>query len=83
MRKVTTSQLDTTNGKKSLILYKPVAYYRFTMECIQYIVMIHLSEQVRLIELETEQAHSVYKILTGYSQKLWTAYLFTKSKDIF
>ena len=38
-----------------LILNKPVAQYPFTMACVQYVVMIHLSEQVRLIELETEE----------------------------
>ena len=38
-----------------LILYKAVAYYEFTMACIQFVFMIYLSEQVRLIELETEQ----------------------------
>ena len=37
-----------------LILYKPVALCQFTMACIQYVVMIHLSEQVGLIEFGTE-----------------------------
>ena len=45
-----------TNYYKSLlsvILYKHVAYHQFTIACIQYVVMIHLSEQDRLIELES------------------------------
>ena len=37
----------------SVILYKHVAYHQFTIACIQYVVMIHLSEQDRLIELES------------------------------
>ena len=36
---------------KKLILYKPVALHLFIMACIQCVVMIHLSEQVRQIEL--------------------------------
>ena len=60
------------------ILYQPVAFYLFTLTFIQYVVMIYLSEQVRLIELETEQLKSVYKSFTGNCQKSWTAYLFTK-----
>ena len=45
-----------TNYYKSLlsvILYKHVAYHQFTIACIQYVVLIHLSEQGRLIELES------------------------------
>ena len=45
-----------TNYYKSLlsvILYKHVAYHQFTIACIQYAVLIHLSEQDRLIELES------------------------------
>ena len=38
-----------------ITLYKPVAKYQFTMSCIQYVVVIHLSEKARPIELETEQ----------------------------
>ena len=38
--------------------------------------MVHLSEQVRLIKLETKQVKSVYKTFTGNSQKSWTACLF-------
>ena len=48
------------------------------MACIEYVVMIYLSEQVRLIKLETKQVKSVYMTYTGNSQKSWTAYLFTK-----
>ena len=33
-----------------LTLYKPVAKYQFSMSCVQYVVMIHLSEQVILFE---------------------------------
>ena len=44
-----------TKSHRVIILYKPVAKYQFTMSCIQYVVVIHLSEQATLIELETEQ----------------------------
>ena len=37
----------------SVILYKHVAYHQFTIACIQYVVLIHLSEQDRMIELES------------------------------
>ena len=43
--------------------------------------MIHFSEQIKLIELETEHVKSVCKKFTGKSQKTWTAYLFTRNKD--
>ena len=39
----------------SLTVYKPEAYYPFTMACIQYVAMIHLIEWVRVAELLTEQ----------------------------
>ena len=45
------------------------------MACIPYVVMMHLSEQVRLIELQAEQVLYVYKTFTGNSQNSWTAYL--------
>ena len=45
--------------------------------------MIHLSEQVILIELETEQVQSMCKTFTGNSQKSWTAYLFKRNDEIF
>ena len=50
---------------------------------IQYEVMIHLSEPVKLIELETEQVSSMCKAFTGNSHKSWTAYLFTRYDKIF
>ena len=53
------------------------------MACIHYVVMIHLNEQVRLVELLSEQVYFVCKKLTGNSQKLWTTYLFTKNNKIF
>ena len=34
-------------------LEKHVAYHHFTIACIQYVVLIHPSEQVRMIELES------------------------------
>ena len=52
------------------------------MACIQYVVIIYLSEQVRLVELDTEWVYSVYMTHTGNSQKSWTAYLFTKKQLI-
>ena len=47
--------LKTNNTKAylSVILYKHVAYYQLTIACIQYVVLIHLSEQDRMIELES------------------------------
>ena len=45
------------------------------MACIQYVVMIHLSERVRLIKLKTEHK-AVCKTFLGNSQTLKTAYLF-------
>ena len=36
---------------RSVILTNNVAQYPLTDACIQYVVMIHLSEQVRLTEL--------------------------------
>ena len=45
----------TLNVHKSLILYKPIALYQLTMVYIQFVVMTPLSEQVTLIDLETEK----------------------------
>ena len=42
-----------TKSLLSVILYKHVAYHQFTIACIQYVVLIHLSEQDRMIELES------------------------------
>ena len=45
--------------------YLSYRLYPFTMACIPYVVMIHLIEQARLTELETER-----KTFAGNSQKL-------------
>ena len=51
------------------------------MTYIQDAVIIPLSEQVRLIELEIEQVYYVRKTFTGNSRKLWKAYFFTKTME--
>ena len=49
------------------------------MACIQYVVMIHLSEQVRLIELLCLNRIGIICVtFTDKSQKLWTTYIFTE-----
>ena len=59
------------------------ACYQFSMACIQYVVMIHLSDLGRLIELETEHVYTLCKISTGNSQTSRIAYLFTKINEIY
>ena len=72
--------LKTIYYKSSLIAY---FVQTFTMACIHYVVMIHLSELVILIELETGQVKSMSKTFTSNSQKSWTTYLFERNNEIF
>ena len=50
------------------------------MAVIQYLVMVHLSEQVKLTDLETEQEYHMCKIFAGNSQKSCTTIIILKKQ---